>query len=98
MTATATQNSAGLGDLPIGSEVRTEPYAAGLGLPLFITAVAPELRKDPTAAAAWLREREATVDELLCDVGAVVLRDFALPDTAAFCEAVGHYPDMPFGY
>jgi hypothetical protein len=98
MTATAAKTPGGLADLPIGSEVRTEPYAAGHGLPLFIMAVAPDLRQDKDAATAWLREREATIDALLCDVGAVVLRDFALPDTAAFCQAIDHYPEMRFGY
>jgi len=82
----------------IGAEVRIEPYAAGQGLPLFITPLAPELRDDLDAAAGWVRERQAAFDELLCEAGAVVLRGFAFRDTAGFSRAVEHYPEPAFGY
>ena len=86
------------GSEPIGSEVYLEAYAPGLGMPLFITPVRADLGSDPEAAIAWLRERQETIDELLCDVGAVVLRGFAFANTDVFSRAVEHYPELPYGY
>ncbi len=86
------------GRSPIGAEVRLEPYARGLGLPVFVEPVDPALSNDTAAVVAWLRDREETLDALLCEVGAVVLRGFALPDTDAFCQAIGHYPELANGY
>ena len=82
----------------LGPEVACEPYAPGRGLPLFVTPLDPALAHDLEAAAAWLRERQEVLDELLCDAGALVLRGFAFRDTAGFNRAVAHYPDMEFGY
>jgi hypothetical protein len=86
-----------LSDL-LGADVAVEPYGPGEGLPLFITPTAPALRNDLEAAVDWLKSREEIFDELLTDVGAVVLRDFAFRDTAGFGRAIAHYPDMAFGY
>ena len=83
---------------PMGSEVHVEAYAPGLGMPLFITPARADLRSDPDAAIAWLRERQETIDDLLCEVGAIVLREFAFNNTDVFSRAVEHYPEMPFGY
>ncbi|MDB5447831.1 MAG: syringomycin synthesis regulator SyrP, partial [Phenylobacterium sp.] len=82
----------------LGPEVRGEPYGPGKGLPLFITPVDPALANDLDAAVSWLRDRQALFDELLCEVGAVVLRGFAFRDTAGFSRAVEHYPEPVFGY
>jgi alpha-ketoglutarate-dependent taurine dioxygenase len=82
----------------IGPEVSCEPYALGEGLPLFITPATAELGGDLDAAIDWLRDRQEAFDQLLCEVGAVVLRDFPFHDTAAFGRAIDHYPDMAFGY
>jgi alpha-ketoglutarate-dependent taurine dioxygenase len=82
----------------LGPEVACEPYAPGRGLPLFVTPRDRALAHDLDAAVAWLRERQDAFDALLCDAGALVLRDFAFRDTAGFNRAVEHYPDMEFGY
>jgi alpha-ketoglutarate-dependent taurine dioxygenase len=82
----------------LGPAVVCEPYAGGDGLPLFITARARALRETTEAAVAWVREHEDAIDALLRDVGAVVLRGFALPDTTSFEQLIDHYPEMAFGY
>lgn len=82
----------------IGAEVKLTPNAAGGGLPVFITPVDPRLASDLGHAVAWLRERQAALDDYLCEVGAVVLRGFAFRDTHGFGAAIDHYPDMPHGY
>jgi alpha-ketoglutarate-dependent taurine dioxygenase len=83
---------------PIGPEVRTEPYARGRGLPLFITPADPALANDLDAAVDWLRDRQETLDALMAEVGAVVLRGFAFHDTTGFGRAIDHYPELAFGY
>jgi len=82
----------------LGPEVAGEAYAPGQGLPLFITPLDPVLRDDLDAASAWVRDRQDALDNLLCEVGAVVLRGFAFQDSTGFNRAIEHYPDMEFGY
>ena len=82
----------------LGPEVACEAYAAGGGLPVFVTPRTAELRQDAEAAAAWLRARHAAVEQLLDEAGGVVLRGFAFGGAADFERAIGHYPDMAFGY
>lgn len=81
-----------------GAEVRLEPYGPGGGLPLFIHAEREDLRTDEDAAVAWYHAHQAELDRLSTEVGAVVLRGFALKGSAAFDRAVANYPEMQFGY
>jgi len=82
----------------LGPRVRLTPYSAGNGLPVFVEPTDSVIAEDTQAACAWLREHQEVIDAYLTDVGAIVLRGFAFPDTAAFNAAVEHYPDMPHGY
>ena len=85
-------------NLATGPGVTAEAYGPGQGLPLFLTAVDPAHRQDLDAAVAWLQDRQTALDDLLCEVGAVVLRDFAFRNTDGFGRAIDHYPDLAFGY
>jgi alpha-ketoglutarate-dependent taurine dioxygenase len=82
----------------LGAGVRLEPYAAGSGLPMFVHAEDAALANDVDAAVAWIHVRKEAIDALATDVGAVVLRGFALPDTYAFGKAVETYGNLEFGY
>ena len=85
-------------DSAFGGSVRLEPYDQGGGLPLFVHAEDDDLRNDVDAAVAWVHRYQDTLDAIATDVGAVVLRGFALRDTDAFDRAVSNYPEMEFGY
>ncbi|MBV9510691.1 MAG: TauD/TfdA family dioxygenase [Caulobacteraceae bacterium] len=82
----------------LGEAVVCEAYGPGAGLPLFVSPLTTSLQKDSEAAAQWVRAHEAALDDILHDVGAVVLRGFAFPDTRGFARAIDHYPEMAFGY
>ncbi len=84
--------------LRVGDEVRQAPYDRGRGVPVFVSPVDPALAHDLQASVAWIQSRQAALDEMLCEVGAVVLRGFAWRDTDGFAAAIDHYPTMAYGY
>jgi alpha-ketoglutarate-dependent taurine dioxygenase len=69
------------------------------GLPLILE---PEpgspLASDPAAAQAWYAEHHGRLEALLPTYGGVVLRGFAIPDTAAFNAMIAGYDTDPHGY
>lgn len=68
------------------------------GLPLFIHPRAPELKTSVDATVRWLRDNGDTIERLILDAGAVVLRDFPLRSTDDFARMVEHFPSPEFGY
>ena len=83
------------GDLP--GEVTHRPYDA-YGLPLMIEPASPALAKDPLAVQSWFAEHHRRLEALLPTYGGVVLRGFAIPDTAAFNAMIQCYDTDPNGY
>jgi alpha-ketoglutarate-dependent taurine dioxygenase len=79
-------------------DVRLTPYAPGEGLPLFIEAEGPQLRRDPAAAARWVADHRPALDARLLEHGAIVLRGFAVPDTQAFAQLIESYPCAEMDY
>ncbi|MET0274331.1 MAG: TauD/TfdA family dioxygenase [Phenylobacterium sp.] len=68
------------------------------GLPLIVQPATPSLAQDPAAVQAWFEEHHQTLEELLPSYGGVVLRGFAIPDTAAFNAMIERYETDPMGY
>lgn len=82
-------------DLERGFEgVRVEPG----GLPLWLVAERAPLATDPAAVVAWYRAHLARIDAALDVHGAVLLRGFAIPDTADFQRVIALYPPHALGY
>ena len=79
------------------TEVEFHPWDEH-GLPLFIHPRAPRLKTSIDATVQWLRDNADTLDRLVLDAGAVVLRDFPLRDTDDFARMVEHFPSPEFGY
>lgn len=67
-------------------------------MPLFIQPRAPALRNDVNSLVRWFRTNRETLDALLTDAGALVLRGFAVADTAAFGRVVDCFAATDFGY
>ncbi|WP_369055347.1 TauD/TfdA family dioxygenase [Burkholderia gladioli] len=87
--------------------VRCAPAVAGRSVPLLIEPVDPALAElyDSTGSSgatdafvAWFRERRADIDTLLAEYGALLLRGFALPDTAAFGRLGALFAPYANGY
>lgn len=69
------------------------------GLPLILEpADGSPLTSDRIAVQAWFAEHHVTLEALLPTFGGVVLRGFAVPDTAAFNALLGGYETDPHGY
>ncbi|HEX4199649.1 MAG TPA: TauD/TfdA family dioxygenase [Caulobacteraceae bacterium] len=69
------------------------------GLPLILEPVAGSpLASDPTAVQAWYAEHHTALEALLPTSGGVVLRGFAIPDTASFNAMIECYDTDPHGY
>jgi alpha-ketoglutarate-dependent taurine dioxygenase len=66
--------------------------------PLYVDAEKGALSRDTGKAAEWSRSHRAALDGLLAHHGALVLRGFALPDTASFARFLGHYHSFSQGY
>jgi alpha-ketoglutarate-dependent taurine dioxygenase len=79
-------------------DVITAVHLEGDGLPLFVTADTTSLQTDANAVIAWFRLHRNELDRLTTEVGAVVLRGFALTETRHFGALVDEYPTMEFGY
>lgn len=75
-----------------------EGFGPGDGFPLFVEPTVDELRDDPAAVVDWFGRHRDELDRLIVHAGAVVLRRFAIVDTATFAALVDHYPTLEFGY
>jgi alpha-ketoglutarate-dependent taurine dioxygenase len=69
------------------------------GLPLILEPIeGSALRSDPAAVQAWYAEHHVRLEALLPVCGGVVLRGFAIGDTAAFNAMIECYDTDPHGY
>jgi len=82
--------------LDLGDEVALAPYEPG-GWPVFVEARTDRLRQDESHARSWFQEHKVVFDGALADVGALILRGFALSDARSFSRFIQHYPSMPYG-
>lgn len=80
------------------SDVSTEGYGPGDGFPLFVEPTVDTLRSDPATVIDWFTRQRNELDRLIVEVGAVVLRGFAIRDTSTFGALIEHYPTLEFGY
>lgn len=78
--------------------VRADLVSDGCRLPLRLTPVAPELARDPARFTAWYAGNLARIAGVLDEFGAVLLRDFAIPETADFQRVIALYPPHAQGY
>ncbi|WP_018439656.1 TauD/TfdA family dioxygenase [Trinickia symbiotica] len=78
--------------------VRCSFASACSTLPLVISPRMPALAEDRAAAFAWFAQRAKLIDTLLHEYGGVLLRGFAVPDTASFRRLTELYPPHAFGY
>jgi hypothetical protein len=83
--------------IDLGPEVALTPYEPG-GWPVFVEARADRLRQDESFARSWFQEHKDVFDGALTEVGALILREFALSDAQSFSRFIQHYPSMPSGY
>ncbi|HEV3105351.1 MAG TPA: TauD/TfdA family dioxygenase [Trinickia sp.] len=67
-------------------------------LPLVVTPRLGSLAADRHAAYAWIAERRDALDTLIVEYGGVLLRGFALPDTASFKRITELYRAHAQGY
>ncbi|WP_199154035.1 TauD/TfdA family dioxygenase [Chromobacterium sp. ASV23] len=67
-------------------------------MPLLITPLDETLRSNAAAFADWYRNRLPVLDQALLAFGSVLLRGFALRDTADFQAIAQLYPEHAFGY
>ncbi len=81
-----------------GSEVQAAACPEGFDWPLFLTPASADLRDDPVATAKWF---SANIDTLMTEtsrIGAIVLRGFAVRETADFARLVADIPLPEGGY
>ncbi|MDO7842298.1 TauD/TfdA family dioxygenase [Sphingomonas immobilis] len=81
----------------LGDEVALTPFGTA-PLPVFVQPRVEALRADIGALADWFRTNRPALDQLLVDAGAIVLRGFAVEDTAAFGRVVDCFAPTDFGY
>lgn len=93
----ATQAMAALLELD-ASDVVLTPYAPGRGLPLFIQPACESLRTGIDTLVGWFSAHRPALDALLLEHGALVLRGFAIEDTAAFSRVIAGFQSPDFGY
>lgn len=67
-------------------------------LPLRITPTRTDLAREPAAFLDWYREHRSRIAVMLDEFGAVLFRDFAIPDTADFQRVIALYPPHAPGY
>ncbi|MCK9542711.1 MAG: TauD/TfdA family dioxygenase [Novosphingobium sp.] len=79
-------------------QVTATPWAEGGGLPLFVTPSGPELRDDPAAVARWFAANREGLFAAATAAGALVLRGFAVRETADFARLVADIPPPSSGY
>lgn len=82
----------------LGDEVVVTPYRTGDSFPLFIQPREAALRNDVEAVRSWFGANREAIDTLLVEAGALVLRGFAVPDTASFGALIDSYEAPNFGY
>jgi hypothetical protein len=75
-----------------------EAYGPGNGFPCFITPTDPGLRDDSGKVIAWHKENRAVLDQLITEIGAIVLRGFAVTGTDVFDRLADEYPEPRYGY
>lgn len=80
------------------TDAKLVPFAEGGGLPLFIEAQDTALQDDEAAALSWLADHQGAIDTLVTEVGAVVLRNFAIRGTEGFAKFADLYPGSGFDY
>lgn len=95
MTA-ASINQSAMPDL--GGDVAITAYTPGDNFLLFLQPRTATLRSDPEAVRHWFTANRNAIDALLTDSGALVLRGFAIPDTASFGALIDSYEAPDFGY
>lgn len=78
--------------------VTATPYSPGAGLPVFLEPTDDLLRHDPTAVASWFTQHRAAIDAMTTEVGALVLRGFAISQTSDFAALIDTYASPGFGY
>jgi len=78
-------------------DVSYEPFDAH-GLPLIVRPASASLARDAAAVKAWFAEHREALEAQLPTFGALVLRGFAIPDTAAFNAIIECYDTDPNGY
>lgn len=67
-------------------------------MPLLITPLDETLRSSPAVFADWYRNQLPVLDQALLVFGSVLLRGFALKETADFQVIAQLYPEHAFGY
>ncbi|MEN3811872.1 TauD/TfdA family dioxygenase [Chromobacterium piscinae] len=67
-------------------------------MPLLITPRDDALRDSPAAVADWYRDSLPALEQALLEYGSLLLRGFALRDTADFQAIAGLHPEHAFGY
>lgn len=78
--------------------VTASPHADGGGLPLFLHPTDSRLAEDGRYFQDWFRANRQAIEELTVQAGALVLRGFALRDTADFAGVAAHFPSLDTGY
>lgn len=78
-------------------KVACRPYSPWR-MPLLITPLDEALRNDPAAVADWHRAKLPVLEQAVLAFGSVLLRGFALSETAHFQAIAAQYPEHAFGY
>lgn len=81
--------------LPV--DVTAAPYDEH-GLPLMVEPLTEALKTDPKAVIAWYAEHREKIEAQVPIFGGVVMRGFAIPDTATFNALIDVYQTDPHGY
>ena len=79
------------------ADVVFQPYD-GFGLPLMVEPATSALANEPAAVLSWFGEHRGKLEALLPEYGGVIMRGFAIPDTAAFNALIEGYQTDPHGY
>jgi alpha-ketoglutarate-dependent taurine dioxygenase len=81
----------------LGEAVRvSEPFPGRP--PLWIEPLTPALREDIAAAAAWIVDRRAAIEQALLEFGAVLWRGFPVAESQAFERLLGSFTPFSRGY
>jgi alpha-ketoglutarate-dependent taurine dioxygenase len=79
------------------ADVSAAPYDEN-GLPLMVEPLTEALKTDPQAVIAWYAEHRGKIEAQVPVFGGVVMRGFAIPDTATFNSLIDVYETDPHGY
>lgn len=85
-------------ELRLDENVVATPYAPGMGLPLFIQPINPDLGDSCEAAAAWVQNNRPALDAALLKFGAFVLRGFSIQSTQDFQDVIASYQSDGLDY